>query len=168
MDPKTILRKTILGQEIIKSRKNELDQKLRKLLIFVNGTLNLEEMHQTLSKMSSYEGHENLLASLGELKEMGYITDANERITKISSEYGLSKWTDEQALEVKNKLVLVVTEVLGKDAHKVIKNIDNAPNTKEGVVIAVDKGEKLVRLFIDKEKAEVLSKQCHAVLAGFK
>jgi hypothetical protein len=124
-------------------------------------------IHATLSKMPSYSGMPYLEESLQKLIDQGYISSASERVIQISSEYGTDAWSEEQAKSIKDGLIDVAHSTLGKNAEKVVTKLGNTENNKEAIITSVDACEKLVRLFIDENKANELAFQCHVVISDF-
>lgn len=165
MEKDCILRKTTLGRDEIKSRVHKIDRKLRMMLIAVNGKDTVEKMNTLFSKMPSYEGREDFFKGLKFLHDNGFVTSANERLAEISSSYGVGTWTEKKALVMKSKLKVVVSGILDKGLERVRNKINSAPDTKDGLVVAIDECEKYVRLFIDEEKAKVLASECRKVLS---
>ena len=58
-------------------------------------------------------------------------------------------------MAVKSQLVLLATNLLGGQAGKVIKKIEEAADTKDALISAIDGCGKVIRLVIDEEKADV-------------
>jgi len=167
MDLKLVLRKSLQGQDEIKTRSRGLSTHLRMLLIFINGEINIGELHQKLSLMPSYGGIKQLTADIDKLLENGLVEDTSNTIRFKKADYGAVAWTDDQVFMLKDELITLATEVLGGSASKVTSKIENATGNRDGVVKAIDDSVKFVRLFIDEKKADELATRCRASIAHF-
>jgi len=135
MDISTILKKTEKGIDEINTRKYKLDSSLRRILILVDGKSDVAKI------LEKGKGLPAISESLAELERNGYI---------VPHSGGL-----------KNKLITIVKETLGKDADKVISKIETAPDTKEAMEEVLNNCKKIVKLMIDEKKAEELIRKCN-------
>jgi len=171
MNGDIVLYKTFLGLKEIQSSSRRLTAKLRMILILIDGKSTYDELQTKVSSLSQAEEFTHFEESLIGLINAGYITDDSsasaatgydlEEFTVPSNDL---RWTDEFADRVKGKLKAIATDVLGDQAGKVVKKLDDAPNHKEGIISVLSDCNKLVRLFIDEKKAGELEKRCSALL----
>jgi len=78
MDPKTILWKTDKGREEIETRKYKLDQRLRAVLITVNGTLTAAEVVRQFSQTT------DINAQLDKLLREGFVREPLDDRARLS------------------------------------------------------------------------------------
>ena len=146
----TIYAKTAKGQEEIDTRGQGLSQNLRRVLIMVDGKSSVEEL---TAKMM-----QDVSAALQELASGGFIAsgDATAQSGGSASAGGL-----------KQELIEIARQVLGKHADRVVQKIQSSPDDLEGMKAAVEDCQKFVRLFIDEKQAEVLFAQCKSVFRKY-
>lgn len=157
----TVLFKTQQGVKEIESRSRGLSQKLRMVLIMIDGQATVEELKERVSVRSNFEQFVLLEESLELLMSQGYISDGSFDSTLTSFD---TQWDDQHISQIKRQLVLLVKEMLGNDGAKVVSKLEAAPNNREDLVGVVRDCKKLVRLFIDEEKAEALATRCTEIL----
>ncbi len=144
MDSATVFARTVKGEEELKTRRYGLSLEDRRGLILVDGKSNYGLLQKKAMGLSDLE------ACLKTLLESGFIA-----ITKKAGWGGL-----------KEELITVAVEILGeKNADRVIKKIQAAPDTKEGIEETVKGCKKLVKLVIDEKKADKLITKCAEVMA---
>jgi hypothetical protein len=146
----TIYTKTAKGQDEIDTRGQGLSQGLRRVLIMVDGRSSAEEL---AAKML-----QDVSAALQELAAGGYIaTGAGAAATGGDASVG----------ELKQELIGIAKDILGKHADRVVQKIQSSPDDMEGMKAAVDDCQKFVRLFIDEAQAEVLFTKCRATFQKY-
>lgn len=151
MEAETVVTKTPKGEEAIAQRSPDLDRHLRYVLILVDGSSNVEELRAKGSGLPDFD------ASLQQLVEQGFITpDRPDEVEKSVAGTDFAK--------VKEQLIDIAKELLGSDAGKVVKKLQAAPETREGVLEATNSCKKMVKLLIDEEKAGQLMIRCREVL----
>jgi DNA-binding PadR family transcriptional regulator len=143
MDPKKIYQKTGKGEEELQTRKYNVPQNLRQVLILVDGKSNITKI---LEKAVRFP---NVDQSLEELARQGFIR-FDETVTIAG---------------IKDELIATARQTLGADAEKVIAKIKNAPDSKEGLQATMNSCKKLVKLIIDEKKAEELIRMCSEIMA---
>ena len=143
MDPKKIYQKTDKGEEELQTRKYNIPQNLRQVLILVDGKSNITKI---LEKAVRFP---NVDQSLEELARQGFIR-LDETVTIAG---------------IKDELIATARQTLGADAEKVIAKIKNAPDSKEGIQATMNSCKKLVKLIIDEKKAEELIRMCSEIMA---
>jgi len=120
MDPKKIYQKTEKGEDELRTRKYNIPQNLRQVLIFVDGKSNIAKV------LEKAAGFPNVGLSLEELAVQGFI-QLDETITFAG---------------IKDELIATARQTLGADAEKVIAKIKDAPETKEGLQSTMDNCKK--------------------------
>ncbi len=146
MDSADILLKTEKGETEIRTRATQLSSNLRVALILVDGHSSVAEL------VEKGGGLPDLQDSLQQLIDAGYVTAANSGVRDYES--------------VKQQLIALASEVLGKDATKVVKKLQEAPATREALLEVARSCKKMVQLFIDEQKAEELMDRCSRLLNG--
>jgi DNA-binding PadR family transcriptional regulator len=143
MDLKKIYQKTVKGEEELRTRKYNLPQNLRQVLIFVDGKSNITKI------LEKAAGFPNVGQSLEQLAAQEFIQiDDTVSFTAI-----------------KDELIATAQQTLGADAEKVIAKIKDAPETKEGLQATMDNCKKYVKLVIDEKKAEELIRKCSEIMS---
>jgi hypothetical protein len=144
----TIYAKTAKGQEEIEQRAHGLSQGLRRVLIMVDGKSTVEEL--TAKMMQDLSG------PLQELLDGGYISGEGGAANPAGGVSGL-----------KQELISIAEDILGKHAERVVQKIQSSPDDLEGMRAAVEDCQKFVRLFIDEKQAEVLFTKCKAAFQKY-
>ncbi|MBK7501229.1 MAG: hypothetical protein IPI14_00080 [Polaromonas sp.] len=62
-------------------------------------------------------------------------------------------------------LIALTREILGADAAKVLKRLDDVPDTQNELIMAADKCYKFIKLTIDENKAHQYLKASQALLS---
>ena len=152
MKLETVLSKTEKGKEDLAARR-DLTVDLRHALILVDGRSTLKEL------LKKGEGLPHFADSLKMLEQMGLIAPAGASAAVLSASLPSSPETASQpasgGVAVKSQLLLLATNLLGGQAGKVIKKIEEAADTKDALISAIDGCGKVIRLVIDEEKANV-------------
>ena len=142
MNNKTVYAKTEKGEEELRTRKTGLDLPLRRVLILVDGSSNVDKV------IEKGQGLPDITSSLETLLNDGYI---------VTSSNGSGR-------DIKADLIRIAQQTLGKDAEKVIKKIQKSPDSSEALRATIEECKKLVKLVIDEKKAEELSKRCLEII----
>lgn len=143
MDLKRIYQKTAKGEEELRTRKYNLPQTLRQILIVIDGKSSIAKV------LEKAAGFPNVGQSLEELAAQGFI-QPDETITFAG---------------IKDELISIARQTLGADAEKVIAKIKDAPNSKEGLEATMNSCKKYVKLVIDESKAEELIRKCSEIMS---
>jgi len=143
MDPKKTYQKTAKGEDELRTRKYNIPQNLRQVLILVDGKSNVTKI------LEKAAGFPNAGQSLDVLAGQGFI-QLDETVTFAG---------------IKDELIASARQTLGADAEKVIAKIKDAPDTKEGLQATLNSCKKLVRLAIDEKKAEELIVKCSEIMS---
>ena len=152
MNLDAVLAKTEKGKEELAARR-DLTADLRHALILVDGHSTLKEL------LKKGEGLPHLADSLNMLAQMGLIASTAENASVVAASPPLTPETVSQAasgsMSVKAKLVLLANNLLGNQAGKIIKKIEEAADTYEALLSAIDSCGKVIRLVIDEDKADM-------------
>lgn len=148
MNPSAVVRKTAKGEEEIQKRVHGLERNLRYVLILVDGSSSVERI------VAKGEGMHDVEGSLLRLASEGYVD-----IEGLSVRRG-----GEDVVRAKAHLIAIARELLGDEAGKIISKIEAAPESRDGLLEAVQQCKKVVRLIIDERKADALMVRCGAVL----
>lgn len=152
MDPTLVLAKTEKGKEEISARRYGLAQAVRHALILVDGKSTIAQL---MHKGSMIPGISDALETL--LRE-GFVRPAGGEVVP-AAEPGTPSQT-------KQALVRLAQQVLGAQAEKVVKKLADAGDSAADLAAAVDGCHKLIRLAIDKDKAETFQERARQILAG--
>ena len=152
MNLDAVLAKTEEGKEEMAARR-DLPVDLRHALILVDG-------HSTLSELlKKGEGLPHFSDSLKTLEQLGLIAPSGLNAAVASKSPPSPPETAAQAVSggvaVKLQLVQLANNLLGAQAGKVIKKIEEAADTREALISAIDGCGKVIRLVIDEKKADV-------------
>lgn len=148
MNPSAVVCKTAKGEEEIQKRVHGLERNLRYVLILVDGSSSVERI------VAKGEGMHDVEGSLLRLASEGYVD-----IEGLSVRRG-----GEDVVRAKAQLIAIARELLGDEAGKIISKIEAAPESRDGLLEAVQQCKKVVRLIIDERKADALMVRCGAVL----
>lgn len=151
MDNSDVPSKTEAGERALRERSGDLSRSLRTVLILVDGQSDVAGLHRKSA------GMEGLDAALEELRERGLIRFGDE---------GGAAAPAADAVGIKRQLIDAAREVLGKDADRVVKKLEAAPDTTDGILEVTRNCKKLVALIIDEDKAEELTARCERILGG--
>lgn len=150
MNAQTVLVKTARGEQAIAQRSHELDRHLRYVLILVDGRSNVAELRAKGTGLPDFD------ESLQLLERQGFICPEQTEDAEPGATVDFA--------EVKEKLIVVAGEVLGADAQKVVKKLQAAPDSREGILEATGSCKRMVKLIIDEKKAEQLMLRCGEIL----
>jgi len=128
--------RTKKGEEEIQRRSHGLDLNRRRTLILINGNATVDHIRRNAA------GIEDVDACLDSLLAEGFI---------------------EARLTLKARLIEIAREILGEDAEKIVRKIEEAPDTPEGLKAAAEGCKKLVKLTISEKKAEEMIRRCREV-----
>jgi hypothetical protein len=111
MDDKTILSKTAKGREEIETRKHKLEQRLRAVLITVNGKLTAGELAKQFSSMS------DLPAALEKLVREGFAQQALDPAVRLK--------------QARAELAALITASLGPQGDSIAMKVESAKTLEE-------------------------------------
>lgn len=145
MDLNMVVAKTETGKEQLATRR-DLAPALRQALILVDGRSTLEAL------LKKWAGLAHLADSLAQLERLGMIARAAPTMAAPSSPAMPPAFDGRQ---LKQQLMVLATGMLGAQAAKIVKKIEEATDTKEALAAAIDSCGKVIRLLIDEQKADV-------------
>jgi len=152
MNPSDILAKTEKGKDEIGARSHGLPQTVRHTLILVDGK---STVAQLLQKGSMIPGIADALETL--LQE-GFVRAAGDQTAQTAAAARPESPT-------KEALVRLAEQILGAKAGKVVKKLADSGVSSSELAAAVDGCHKLIRLAIDKDKAEAFHERAKEILA---
>ena len=111
MEPNTVLSKTDKGREEIETRKYKLDQRLRAVLITVNGKLTAGEL----------------------VRQFSQATDINAQLEKLLREGFVQQPLDDSARlkQARAGISALISEALGPDGEGIALKVEGAKSTDE-------------------------------------
>lgn len=146
MDKRVVFTKTQKGKDEIETRRYHLPAKLRMALILVDGKSNV-------ALLVEKTGHSDLIQTLEELTQLGFIQS-------VSSGAGLSALPvaakPQDSAHLKAELIRISRDILGTQADKIVKKIEDSPDTKEALGATLKNCIELVRLIVDEKKSKAL------------
>lgn len=152
MNPTVVLAKTEKGKEEIGARRYGLPQTVRHTLILVDGK---STVAQLLQKGSMIPGIADALETL--LRD-GFVRAAGADAPGIAP-------APDQSLPAKQALIRLAERLLGGQAGKVVKKLEDSGDSPPELAAAVDGCHKLIRLAIDRDKAETFHEEAKKILA---
>ena len=111
MDPKTVLSKTDKGREEIETRKYKLEQRLRAVLITVNGKLTAGELASQFSQAS------DINAQLEKLLREGFVQEPLDDSARLK--------------QVQTELSALISAALGPGGDNIALKIEGAKSVAE-------------------------------------
>lgn len=139
--------KTAKGDEEIRSRTLGLAPNLRRVLILVDGVSDDRKLLQKGAYLA-----DDISGGLRQLALQGYIYAEAQNPTID---------------DAKGELIRIAQETLGDAAEKVVEMLRAAPDDADGLLAALKRCKKLVKMTIDEKKADALDRKCSAVLLKF-
>jgi hypothetical protein len=111
VDPKTVLSKTDKGRDEIETRKYKLDQRLRAVLITVNGKLTAGEL----------------------VRQFSQTTDINAQLDKLVREGFVQQPLDDSARlkQARAGISALISAALGPDGEGIALKVESAKSTEE-------------------------------------
>jgi hypothetical protein len=164
MNQDTVYGKTEQGRERFEAR--SIPTTLRHALILVDGRSTLKEL------LKKGEGLEHLEDSFEMLEQMGLIAPADQVIAAAvvaSMQPQLVKpgtlATGTGRAPVKRMLVSLAMRILGDNAEKIIRKIEETADTSIALMHTIDSCGKVIKLTIDEKKAEEFIVAAKEILA---
>lgn len=157
MDSFIVLGKTRRGVDELAQRTEALPQKLRSVLILVDGKTAYSELVRKLSFMPQCGEHLVWLLQQGFVQAMSAMPvavapRAAEAFTAAASPILASH--PPSALSARNALLALAHELLGPHAGSVVQRLQDTEDTLEALTPTLERCHKLIRLSIDEKKAE--------------
>jgi hypothetical protein len=151
MNPAVVLRRTAKGSEELQTRAHALERRLRTALILLNGTSSVAEICARNGAVADLPGCLQALVDQGMAEPVPAAPEAP--LPPAGFE------------RTRQELVRIAVSLLGAEAGRVVSQLEAAPATPEGLMEAVVRSRKVVRLLIDEGKADDLVRRCRAALA---
>lgn len=146
INKRAVFAKTPKGKDEIETRQNRLPAKLRMALILVDGKSSVTDL---VDKGS----HPDLVKTLEELSLLGFIRDVSMSVVQtpppVAPNFSAST-------TVKLELIRISREILGPQAEKIVKKIEDSADTKEALAVTLKNCIELVRLVVDEKKSKTL------------
>ena len=153
VDLDAVLHKTEKGRAEIESRAHGLSMGVRRVLILVDGRLRVAQILAKVGMSAEVQ------AALDQLVREGYVaTEAGE--TGPEAGGGGSAASSE-----KTALVALAQSLLGGQADRVVRKLEETDDTPQALAGAVEACQKLIRLVIDERKSVQFAEQAAAILA---
>lgn len=146
MDKRVVFTKTQKGKDEIETRRYHLPAKLRMALILVDGKSNV-------ALLVEKTGHSDLIQTLEELTQLGFIQPVSSGAGPAAMP-AAAKPQDSALL--KAELIRISRDILGTQADKIVKKIEDSPDTKEALGATLKNCIELVRLIVDEKKSKAL------------
>ncbi len=152
MQPDWVLYRTQKGEECLLSHEREISANLRRALLVVNGKSTVADLLKTVFWVNDCS------ATLKELLDIGLIHH------EASAVQGGAGQGQDAGTPIKMQLVAIAKELLGDEAERVIRKIDEAETTPAALEQMLVACKKLIKLTISEEKAEVFLLRGRAVI----
>lgn len=146
MDKRVVFTKTQKGKDEIETRRYHLPAKLRMALILVDGK-------SSVASLVEKGGHPDLIKTLEELTHLGFIQALAAGVNP-SPAPAVAKPLSGASL--KAELIHISRDILGAQADKIVKKIEDSPDTKEALGATLKNCIELVRLIVDEKKSKAL------------
>lgn len=146
MDKRAVFTKTQKGKDEIETRQYHLPAKLRMALILVDGKSNV-------ALLVEKSGHPDLIKTLEELTQLGFIQAISAGVSPLPAAAATKPQT---GAPLKAELIRISRDILGAQADKIVKKIEDSPDTKEALGATLKNCIELVRLIVDEKKSKAL------------
>ena len=149
MDPNVVLARTPLGAEALNGHEAELPRALRHALILIDGRSTLAKLEQRASMIPEFP------AALRDLVARGLVAPVGGGSVPAGSQASAASGAGKSLAA---SLAAAAEAILGDQAGKVVKKLEEAGGSREALASAVDSCYKLIRLTIDESRAEEFRK----------
>jgi hypothetical protein len=147
MDSTQILVKTRKGQDEVKTRGFNLPQPVRMLLIMIDGVTSMASFRQKTAQLPHAEENLNWLLDQGFVDSV-----APDPLASGFSPSVLAAGAGSASAH-KHALIELSRTLLEDQAGKVVQRLEEAPDTHEELLMALERCYKLIKLTIDEGKA---------------
>lgn len=147
MDARLVFTRTAKGEEEFQHRTYRLNPLLRRVLIMIDGQSPVSRLIERGTGLSDVPTALQILAA------EGFISTTEEA---TRSGVALS--------DPKAEIIALARSLLGDQSGKVVKKIEEAGNSPEALSQAADACRKLIKLFIDENKAEEFVRRAKEIL----
>lgn len=142
MRPDMVLSRTPRGAEVLLNRGTEISTNQRRALLVVDGKTTVANLEKNVFWVT------DVISALEELHAMGLIHDG---ASTINAEAGMDGGAGRQ---LKVQLAAIARELLGSNAERIIKKMDEADGTPDALEQALLGCKKLIKLTINEELAD--------------
>lgn len=146
MDSAAVLVKTDKGAAELAQRSDAVPQKLRAILIMVDGKTQWGELQNRYAALPDFNEH------LQWLVENGYIEPAGKTIA--TGAQAVAHQADTFA-RGRAGLIDLAQQLLGEHGKNVVQRLQDTEDTQEALTQTLERCHKLIRLSIDEGKAEL-------------
>ena len=164
MNGTVIFGKTRKGVEELAHRTAAVPQKLRSVLILVDGKTRCAELVQKCSFIPQCDEHLAWLEKNGFIEAVGSVTTAASALPAASA--SPVPMRAPAAPSARKALLDLAQELLGAHAGAVVQRLQDTDDHHDALVQTLERCHKLIRLSIDEKKAEQFRKMGSAVLAS--
>jgi len=161
MNRAVIYGKTPKGLEELTHRTAAVPQKLRSMLILVDGKTRTAELVQKCSFIAQCEEHLAWLEKNGFIEAVG----AGASSGPVAPATASTSPPAPAAESPRKALLELAQELLGPHAGVVVKRLQDAEDRHDSLVQTLERCHKLIRLSIDENKAEQFRQRGSALLA---
>ncbi len=160
MDSTTVLNKTRSGADELAHRTGAVPQKLRSLLILVDGKTSFADLLRKCAFLPECAEH------LAWLMQNGFVQALSPSIpAALPSAAAASPMSAPDTPSARNALLALAHELLGVNGNAVVKRLQDTEDTREALGQTLERCHKLIRLSIDEKKAEQFRSRGAALLA---
>ena len=152
MHPDLILFRTPKGEEIAHSHGHEISANYRRALLAVDGKTSIANLAKKVFWVS------DVMSVFKELYALGLIHD------DVSTIRGQVSQTGGAGLLLKVQLAKLARELLGNNAERIIKKIEDADGTPDALEEALQGCKKLIKLTINDDLADVFLRRGRRVI----
>lgn len=153
MDSATILCKTGKAVSELAHRTGALPQKLRPVLIVVDGKTDLAELLRLYASIPDFKEHLTWMLQNGFIQPL-VGTPLTDRKGDTAAGVGMQQALRSPAGPISTALIDLAHELLGAQADSVVKRLQDTEETREALTHTLERCHKLIRLSIDENKAE--------------
>ena len=154
MDSTTVLNKTLKGVDELAQRTGEVPQKLRPMLILVDGKTSFADLLRKCSFIQQCQEQLAWLVQHGFIQAAPADPVTNPPVTAGSNAASYSPMPIPVAASPKRALLALAHDLLGAHADAVVQRLQDSGDTREALAQTLERCHKLIRLSIDEKKAE--------------
>jgi len=155
MEQTTVLKKTVKGIEELKTRKYNLSQSLRMVLILIDGKSDVAALKKKAISLAELEDY------LKDLVTGGYIQDQNNFTASAPAPSTAGKTGNESPTTMaKWQIVDMVRDVVGAEfGERATKRFLEIDDTRKALSTALDQCFEYIELTIDSKKAKTVKQK---------
>ena len=160
MDSATVLSKSPRGVDELVQRTGAVPQKLRSVLILVDGKTCYSDLLRKCSFIPQIAEHLTWLLQHGFIEPVPTLSGAlpSANAAEATSTELRSLLSPPRALSPKNALLKLAHELLGVHADAVVQRLQDTADTHDALAQTIERCYRLIRLSIDETKAEQFRK----------